>query len=509
MYRRQFMNFGTKSKITALWTTISDSRNVYNLQKLCRKFSTSHAFEPKICVIGAGPAGFYASQHILKTLPNARIDIIEKLPVPFGLVRFGVAPDHPEVKNVINTFTKVAENPRVRFIGNLSLGKDVSLRDVRNAYNAVVLCYGAEEDRKMRINDEDKNTLSARKFVAWYNGLPDCEESYESIENQLRNSETVTLIGQGNVAVDVARILLSPIDALRKTDITSRALSTLAESNIRMVHLVGRRGPLQAAFTIKELREMLNLPNVSTIWRTTDFIGIDEQFVGRLPRPKKRITELMLKNVHASVDTTSSTSKYFSPIFFRSPIHVEHDNSNNEKRLRLTVNRLSETEAAIPTNDAETLHTNLILRSIGYKSVNVITHSDDELLNFDTSKGLVRNEHGRVLKLIEQNSVDASSVDDKYERGLYASGWLGTGPTGVILTTMSNSFLVAKNLCDDIQAKRIDCSTKSGLDIKKYTTAITWNDWLKIDKFETEMGAQSGKPREKLLHTSKMLEILK
>lgn len=361
----------------------------------------------------------------------------------------------------------------------------------------------------MRINDEDVNALSAREFVAWYNGLPDCQDSYESIEKQIRNCETVTLIGQGNVAVDVARILLSPIDALSKTDITSRALQTLAVANIRMVHLVGRRGPLQAAFTIKELREMLNLPNVSTIWRKTDFIGIDEQFVEKLPRPKKRIIELMLKNVHAPVNTSSAKTKYFSPIFFRSPVHVDHDSVNNEKRLQLTINRLSDTEAAIPTNDFETLHTNLILRSIGYKSINVITHNDDDLLNFDTSKGLVRNENGRVLKLIEPNSVDASSVNDIYERGLYASGWLGTGPTGVILTTMSNSFLVAKNLCDDILAKRIDCNVKSGLDIKKYTTAITWNDWLKIDKFETEMGAQRGKPREKLLHTSKMLEILK
>ncbi|XP_055310038.1 NADPH:adrenodoxin oxidoreductase, mitochondrial [Sitodiplosis mosellana] len=512
MYRSQLFVFGSKSigwLLTTKMTTVSGSnRSTYNLQKL-RKFSTSSSnpFEPKICVVGAGPAGFYASQHILKTLSSARIDIIEKLPVPFGLVRFGVAPDHPEVKNVINTFTKVAENSRVRFIGNLSLGKDVSLRDIRNAYNVVVLCYGAEQDRKMGINDEDMNVLSAREFVAWYNGLPDCQERYELIENQLQNAETITLIGQGNVAVDVARILLSPIDTLSKTDITSRALSTLSECNIRNVHLVGRRGPLQAAFTIKELREMLNLSNVSTVWRKTDFIGIDDQTVTKLPRPKKRITELMLKNVHASPTNLASTTKQFSPIFFRSPKHVE--NAGREKRLVLTANRLSDTEAVIPTNDIETLDTNLILRSIGYRSVNV-THSDD-LLNFDTGKGLVCNNQGRVLKSIDRNSVASSSGndDDKYERGLYVSGWLGTGPTGVILTTMNNSFLVAKNICEDIQSERIDCSPKPGLDTTKYSAAISWKDWIKIDKYETELGASSGKPREKLLHTSEMLKILK
>lgn len=402
------------------------------------------------------------------------------------------------------------------------------------SHDSIWQCYGAEQDRKMGINDEDMNALSAREFVAWYNGLPDCQERYESIENQLRNAETITLIGQGNVAVDVARILLSPIDTLSKTDITSRALSTLSECNIHNVHLVGRRGPLQAAFTIKELREMLKLPNVSTIWRKADFNGITDQTVTKLPRPKKRITELMLKNVHTNIETSNAT-KQFLPIFFRSPKCVENV-SGNEKRLVLTVNQLSDSEAAISTNDIETLHTNLILRSIGYKSVNV-THSDD-LLNFDASKGLVRNNQGRVLKSIDRNSnangissssssscsnsssdgtsaatasgnTDDNDDNDKYERGLYVSGWLGTGPTGVILTTMNNSFLVAKNICEDIQCERIDCSSKPGLDTTKYPAAISWSDWIKIDKYETELGASSGKPREKLLYTSEMLKILK
>lgn len=361
----------------------------------------------------------------------------------------------------------------------------------------------------MGINDEDVNALSAREFVAWYNGLPDCDASYEAIEKRLRQCETVTLIGQGNVAVDVARILLSPIDLLKTTDITSRALSTLSECNIRNVHLVGRRGPLQAAFTIKELREMLNLPNVSTIWRKSDFIDINEQTVSQLPRPKKRITELMLKHVNAPSIDSSSVTKYFSPIFFRSPKHVESA-TPNEKRLCLTVNRLSEgSETAIPTNDIETLHTNLILRSIGYKSVNV-THADD-MLCFNVSKGLVTNSQGRVLKSIDQNSGASISNEEqnKYERGLYVSGWLGTGPTGVILTTMNNTFLVAKNICQDIHSESIDCTLKPGLDMANFSSAITWQDWLKIDKYETQLGATSGKPREKILHTSKMLEIVK
>lgn len=355
----------------------------------------------------------------------------------------------------------------------------------------------------MGINDEDLNAISAREIVAWYNGLPDCQDSHELIEKMLRKCEIVSLIGQGNVAIDVARILLSPIDLLAKTDITSRALSTLSECNIRNVHLIGRRGPLQAAFTIKEIREMLKLPNVSTVWRKSDFCDINEQDVSKLVRPKKRIIELMLKSVSTRIDT-SDVKKYFSPIFFRSPKYVEC--VGNDKRLHLIVNQLCDSEVATPTPETETIQTNLILRSIGYKSVNVTQR--DDMLNFDAHMGLVPNKNGRVYKLNNQDGV-ASSEEHKYEHGLYVSGWLGTGPTGVLLTTMNNSFLVAKNICQDIQSQSIACTPKPGLDFGRYASAVSWQDWLKIDKCEIQSGASVGKPREKILQTSKMLEILK
>lgn len=366
-------------------------------------------------------------------------------------------------------------------------------------------CYGAEQDRKLGINDEDLNVISAREIVAWYNGQPDCHDIYEKIEQQLRKSETITLIGQGNVAIDVARILLSPLDVLSKTDITSRALSTLSECKIQNVNMVGRRGPLQAAFTIKELREMLNLSNVATLWRKEDFTKIDEHFVSKLARPKKRIIELMLKQLNPQIDHSTGT-KQFTPIFFRSPKEIEV--VGNRKKLHLIVNHLSDAESVIPTNDTETLTTDIILRSVGYKSVNV-THNDD-LLNFDTGKGIVRNSQGRVHKLIDRHDGIYSSSDvSKTEPGLYVSGWLGTGPMGVILSTMNNSYQVAKNVCHDIQTEAIDCTAKPGLDLTKYTSCITWQDWLKIDKHEIHLGTSNGKPREKILRTSEMLEISK
>lgn len=342
--------------------------------------------------------------------------------------------------------------------------------------------------------------MSAREFVAWYNGLPNENgaNSFKLIENQLKKCSTLSIIGQGNVAIDVARILLSPIDALRKTDITKSALNVLAECNIKNVNLIGRRGPLQAAFTIKELREMLKLPNVNTIWRDKDLVGIDEVLISKLPRAKKRITELMLKSATSSEYIHSAASKQFSPIFFRSPTHIEATNEN--KDIHLIVNTVNERESAVATDQTEIVKTEMILRSIGYKSRNV-THESDSL-NFDRSKGLVLNENGRVLKT---NGYD----DDKYERGLYVSGWLGTGPVGVILSTMSNSFAVASHLCKDVQQNVVDCSSKPGLDLAKYSSTISWSDWQKIDKYEVEKGALVGKPREKILDVTKMLEITK
>lgn len=164
------------------------------------RYSTA-ANKIKTCIIGGGPAGFYSAQYILKHLPNSQVDLIEKLPVPFGLVRFGVAPDHPEVKNVINTFTKTAENPNFRFFGNLALGKDISLEELRNSYDIVLLTYGADIDAQLNIPGEgNKNVIPARKFVGWYNGLPGLERLNPDL-----SGENVVLLGQGNVAVDVAR----------------------------------------------------------------------------------------------------------------------------------------------------------------------------------------------------------------------------------------------------------------------------------------------------------------
>ncbi|XP_055839477.1 NADPH:adrenodoxin oxidoreductase, mitochondrial [Episyrphus balteatus] len=463
--------------------SILKQNQLNTIQRTCNfSLSSISAARKKVCIVGAGPAGFYAAQYILKHLSDCDVDVLEKLPVPFGLVRFGVAPDHPEVKNVINTFTKTAENPRFRFLGNLSLGKDFSIEQLRDNYHAVLLTYGADEDRRMNIPNEDsKNVISARKFVAWYNGLPGSENLNPDL-----SGDTVTLVGQGNVAIDVARILLSKVDALKSTDTTEYALEALANSKVKNVYLVGRRGPLQAAFTIKELREILKLPDVSTVWRKSDFKDIPE-IVSSLARPRKRLTELMLKSLDEQQSSPRTSEKKFLPVFQRSPKEIHDD------FIEFSVTEL-QGNTAIPTDVSEKFQTDLILRSIGYKSVSV-----DKGINFDDKRGYVVNKDGRVL---QKNSQEGS-----IDKGLYVAGWLGTGPTGVILTTMNGAFGVAKAICDDVEQNFIDTETqKSGLDISD-KRVVTWKGWTEIDKYEVEIGKAKGKPREKLIDIEKMLKI--
>uniref|UniRef100_A0A1A9ZUR3 NADPH:adrenodoxin oxidoreductase, mitochondrial n=1 Tax=Glossina pallidipes TaxID=7398 RepID=A0A1A9ZUR3_GLOPL len=437
----------------------------------------------KICIVGAGPAGFYAAQYLLKHLKDCQVDLIEKLPVPFGLVRFGVAPDHPEVKRVIHTFNKTAMSPRFQFFGNVSLGRDVTLQQLKSWYHVVLLTYGADKDRQLDIpNEREMKVLSAREFVSWYNGLPGAENLQPDL-----SGDSVTIIGQGNVAIDVARILLRPVDDLKKSDITSYALDVLSSSKVKKVYLVGRRGPLQVAFTIKELREMLKLPRVSTIWKSEDFEGVKE-VVDTLPRPRKRLVELMLKSLKEQQQIQVENDKKFLPIFLRSPKFL------NGREVTFTINKL-EQDRALPTNATEMLKTDLILRSIGYEA-----SCADADIHFNTKSGCVSNENGRVVSCKHEHTVDP---------GLYVAGWLATGPTGVILTTMNNAFLVAKAICDDITIGNLKVDeTKPGVaEWLKTKPVVTWKGWNKIDIEEVKRGQLLGKPREKIVKIEELLTV--
>jgi adrenodoxin-NADP+ reductase len=246
---------------------------------------------PKVAVVGGGSAGFYATQQIAKARTDVQIDIYEKLPVPFGLVRFGVSPDHQDVKKCISTFNKVADLPNVSFIGNSTLGKDFSFNDLMSCYDSVLLTYWTDEDRKLGIPGEHlNNVIGARDLVSVYNGLP----GYENFDVNL-DTETVVIVGVGNVSIDVARLILTPVDVLKKFDVTDSWLENLATSKVKRVVLVGRRGPLHVSFTIKEFREMIKLQDTKIILHKDQYLTIKDE-VAKLQRPRKRLIELLVNS---------------------------------------------------------------------------------------------------------------------------------------------------------------------------------------------------------------------
>lgn len=281
-------------------------------------------------------------------------------------------------------------------------------------------------------------------------------------------------------------MLLSPIDELRKTDITEYSLEALSRSKIKKVYIVGRRGPLQAAFTIKELREMLKLPNVDALWRADDFNCIHEQ-IEKLPRPRKRITELMIKSL--SEERANSDNKKFLPVFFRNPLQVNGNSRVESVDFNLT--KLVDNKAVL-TDKVESIPAQLVCRSIGYRSISV-----DTSINFDDKRGMVKNLEGRVLKR------DSNEADP----GLYVAGWLATGPSGVILTTMNSSFFVAQTIIQDIQSGALKFDTNKPGIHPKGQRIVTWRDWEKIDQREVQTGANANKPREKIVSVEEMMKV--
>lgn len=448
-------------------------------------FSTSTVgVGPKIAVVGAGPAGFYATQVLAKARPDATIDIYERLPVPFGLVRFGVAPDHPDVKNCISTFTKTAELPNVNFFGNTGLGSDISLDELRRCYNSVLLSYGAEEDRELGVPGEHlKHVTAARSLVSMYNGLP----GYQDLDINL-DTETVVVVGIGNVAVDVARMILTPVDILRKYDTTDCWLEKLTRSRVKRVVLVGRRGPLQVSFTIKELRELIKLDGTRPVFHPDQYLPIKD-LVPTLQRPRKRLIELLVKTALDPADKKTqarwdAADKEWELKLLRSPVEfLPGPDGQSVGGVRLAFNIVDGEGSVNQTEETEVVETGLVLRSIGYKSVQA-----EPSIPFNVGEGVVPNTSGRV------------------EQGLYTAGWLATGPRGVIIDTMNTAFKVAANIVDDLDKDTVEKPGSVGM--AGLESSTSWSDWEKVDALEEQEGHKTGKLREKIQSVSKMLEIL-
>ncbi|KAF2205765.1 FAD/NAD(P)-binding domain-containing protein [Delitschia confertaspora ATCC 74209] len=456
----------------------------------------------------------------MKRVQDAKIDMYEQLPVPYGLVRFGVAPDHPEVKNCQQTFSEVAQSPRFTYIGNIRIGHDLPLTTLKPHYDALIFAYGASEDRRLLIPGEDLcGVYSAREFVGWYNGLP----QFANLQPELELGEQAVVIGQGNVALDVARILLSPVEALRKTDITEEALERLERSKVKSVKVVGRRGPLQAAFTVKEVRELMKIPSVGFTPIDSSFYPADKSV--KLPRVQQRISDVLRKG---SLSAPESSPKNWALQFLLSPKAMNPSENSPEYLSSIDFTKtafapdadtLSKEAKVIPTEETTTIKASLAFRSVGYKSTPLPGLTDLEI-PFDTKLGIIPNDaYGRVMTPITNEGLGARHIP-----GIYCAGWVKRGPTGVIASTMEDAFATADIVAKDWEESvpflnshsqpSNSTSTRQGWDalktdvIKKGIRPVSWDDWKVIDAVECERGRSKGKEREKIRDVGEMLGVL-
>ncbi|KAL9103760.1 MAG: hypothetical protein Q9163_001219 [Psora crenata] len=490
-------------------SAVDQKRHITHLVKDGRPF--------RLAVIGSGPAGFYTAYKVMSTIQDAVVDMYESLPVPFGLVRFGVAPDHPEVKNCQDRFAEVASSPRFNFIGNIEVGKSLPLATLKDHYSAILFTYGASKDRKLDIPGEDlcKGIYSAREFVGWYNGLPE----HSALHPDLSTSESAVIIGQGNVALDIARTLLTDIDKLRQTDMTEQALATFSRSKVKHVHAVGRRGPMQVSFTIKEVRELMNLPGVS-------FDAIDPLLLPpdtkQLPRTSRRMLSLLKAG---SSSKPESTKKTWSLDFMQSPHKfISQGDPKELAQVEFILNKYQDPEERFdprakvaPMENSPIIHipTKIAFRSIGYFS-EALQGMQDLGIQFDKSKGIIPNDHyGRIYGTTASEGIAKGSPSNCHLLpGLYCAGWVKRGPAGVIANTMEDAFATAEAMASDWESGKPFLGGGQGWDALSKasdllkTRPVSWVDWLKIDAAEKARGKAKGKEREKFTSVNEMLSVL-
>ncbi|KAF2668257.1 NADPH:adrenodoxin oxidoreductase-like protein [Microthyrium microscopicum] len=467
----------------------------------------------RLAIIGSGPAGFYAASRVLREHNKTVIDMYEQLPVPFGLVRFGVAPDHPEVKvtstlplqnlanrpsqNCQDRFEEIASLPNFNFIGNIRLGQDIALSTLRPHYDAILFAYGASNDRLLNIPGENlPNILSAREFVAWYNGLP----GFSNLPLPLSKARNAVIIGQGNVALDVARILLSDVSELRKTDTPEPVLAALSQNTCETVHIVGRRGPIQAAFTIKELRELTTSSRaLQPVPRT--YFPAD---LKTLPRARKRIAELLLKPVPSPTPPRSTELHFLAaPTTFNSEDGVL--SSTTFSRTRFINDPFDPIARVEADNTAQslTLPSDIAFRSIGY-TASAIPGLEALDVPFNSARGIIPNTQGRVV----------TSGNGEVVPGMYVAGWVKRGPTGVIATTMADAFETADAIVADIGQIAEEKQSDGGgweavsAQIRDKVRTVSWAEWKAIEAEERRRGEKLGKPREKITSVEEMLKVL-
>jgi NADPH-dependent glutamate synthase beta subunit-like oxidoreductase len=429
-----------------------------------------------IAIIGSGPAGYYTAEAVQKAFgDDVRIDIIDRLPVPFGLIRFGVAPDHQSIKAVAGRYEKVALTDNVRFVGNVSVGKDVSIDELQSLYDAVVLATGAPNDRKLEIAGADlQGVYGSAAFVGWYNGHPDFAELNPDL-----SGKHVVVIGNGNVALDVARILSKTTAEFEGSDIVGHALQALEKANTQEVSILGRRGPHQIAMTPKELGELSHLARATPRVDKADLpeIGADALLE---PGIRKSVTHLReFASIPESYRADKSIDINFD--FYASPVSIEGD--GKVERIIVERTALDDQLRSYGTGETYTIECSTVISCIGYQTPPI------QGVPFEHGRGRFASDEGRILP------------------GLYCVGWARRGPSGTIGTNRPDGYAIAELIVQDI-GSGAGKAGRAGLDnllASRNAEIVTFNDWKKIEEAEIAR-ARDGAPREKFVTIADMIK---
>ncbi len=458
----------------------------------------SEANPLRVAIVGAGPAGFYAAERLFKEKGlTVQVDMFERLPVPFGLVRFGVAPDHPKIKSVTKVFDRIAKKPGFRFFGNVDVGEDISVEDLKQYYHQIIFTIGAPTDRNLPVPGvEFAGNYPATEFVAWYNGHPD----YRDYEFDL-SKERVAVVGIGNVAVDVARILVRDPDELAETDIADYALAALRESKVKEVYVLGRRGPAQAAFTPPEAKELLELNGVDTVVlpEEAELDPLSQESMAASGRGVVRNVEI----IQQMAENEPTDQPHGLTIrFLISPVEIFGNDAGEVVGMKLVKNELYKTESGTlrprATDQFEEIPIDLVFRSVGYRGVPVPG------VSFNDRWGVIMNQEGRI--------VDAETGEQVI--GEYTAGWIKRGPSGVIGTNKPDAVETVVHMLEDLQQDKILHPAHPQAEAAELFIAenqprfVTYDDWLLIDEIEVAKGQEQGRPRVKFTSVEEMLEVV-
>ncbi len=439
----------------------------------------------RVAVVGSGPAGFYTAAPLLAA--GACVDMIERLPTPWGLVRLGVAPDHPEIKAVSRVFEKIAKEPAFRFFGNVDVGHELAPAELASLYDAVVYSVGAQSDRRMGIPGEDlPGSWPSTAFVAWYNGHPD----FQQLSFDL-SGERAIVVGNGNVAVDVARMLALTAGEIAPTDTTDAAIAAIVGSGLREIVMLGRRGPAQAAFTNPELKELGELAGADVVVDPAE-LELDPVSEAALAEERslaRRNLELLREY---AARPPAGKAKKLSLRFCVSPLAILGE--GKVEAVEVVHNTLVADESgrlvAVPTGERETIPCGIVLRSVGYRGIALPG------LPFDEGRGVIPNAEGRVL-----------GPDGEPRPGLYCAGWIKRGPSGVIGTNKKDAAETAAHVLADAEAGllRRGEGELEALLLERGLPFIEYAGWEAIDEHERSLGAPHGRPRVKLASWDELL----